>query len=525
MKFILKDFPKAREMVSKMSREELINQCVCPNFMPGNLAGQSEYGAIFIHAGEKEQLKNEIQSYKEKCDIPPLIAGDFESGPSGMMTDGVKFPSQMGMSQMNSPENSYKLGKLTAKEMLDTGYNWNFSPCVDIAAVSLNPIVLSRSYGETPEQVTKISKEYMKGMQSEGVAATGKHFPGDGYDYYDQHLTTTVNPLGMDEWRGLSGRCFKELIDEGVCSIMTGHISLPSYDNPDEETGLCPPATISRRLMTDLLRGELGFRGIIVSDAINMGGAVGFKNYYETCALFWENGGDILLFPKMDGFHEEIYQLMDKGVLSLETLRDRAYRVLCFKEQMGVLSGVGAGEKVQTAEFEKLLSAAVDSSITLVRDRAGLIPQEISRDTKVLHLIILNEAERHKKFTDSITAGLTKYSDFVTEASDPGPDRLFIDVKDGKYDLIICTIGNSLAYGTNVGHLHGPVARNMMGGWMRLGVPVIFIAPFEPFVHKEYAAAIGTIINTYGVTKITAQKVLDKIFEREPINTVLSAHS
>jgi beta-N-acetylhexosaminidase len=274
MKFTLKHSEKAEKLVSSMSVNQLIDQCVCPHFGVNTVATANEYGSIFIHAGEKAKLKEVIKNYKAKCKIPPLIAGDFESGPCGMLSDGIKFPSQMGVSQTNSTELIYEIGKLTAKEVLAVGYNWNFSRCVDISAISHNPIVLNRSYGETAEQVIKMATAYMNGMQDVGLITSAKHFPGDSYDVYDQHLTTTINSLSMAEWYEKSGKCFKALIDNGVKAIMPGHISLPAYDTPDEKLGICPPATLSYPLMTRLLKNELGFNGIIVSDAINMNGAV-----------------------------------------------------------------------------------------------------------------------------------------------------------------------------------------------------------------------------------------------------------
>ena len=370
-----------------------------------------------------------------------------------------------------------------------------------------------------------MASAYMHGMQDAGLIASAKHFPGDGYDYYDQHLTTTVNNLSMDEWHKKSGKCFKALIDEGVSAIMPGHISLPAYDTPDEKLGLCPPASLSYPLMTDLLKGELGFEGIIVSDAIGMNGAVGFMEYYEACAAFWENGGDVLLFVEMDHLHEELDKLIKNGKLKIQTLINRAYRVLCFKDQIGLFDQTSSVEAFDTKEQEALLEKTVKESITLVRDRENLIPRSIDKDTRILHVIIMNDSESHKSYTDELTNELKKLSDNVTEKTDPGPDVLFFDARDNKYDLIICSIGGALSYGLNVARLHGPIARNMMNGWTKLSTPVIFVSPLQPYIHKEYEPSIDTIINTYGITQCTAKEVAKKIIGKESINKNLYAHS
>jgi len=123
MKFILKDSKRAEELVSSMSINELIDQCICPSLGVKTIGDAREHGAIFMHVAEKAELKETIHKYKARCKIPPLVAGDFESGSRGMLADAIKFPSQMGVSQTNSPELAYEIGKQTAKEVLDVGYN------------------------------------------------------------------------------------------------------------------------------------------------------------------------------------------------------------------------------------------------------------------------------------------------------------------------------------------------------------------------------------------------------------------
>lgn len=512
MKFKIQNSSRARELVDKMNIRELINQCVCPNFQADQLP-EEEYGAIFVHAAEREKLRKNIPEYIQRCKIPPLIAGDFECGGGSMIKGAAKFPSVMACSQADSAEMAYEAGKFAAVEGLNAGYNWTFGPVVDLVYSSDNPIVTFRSAGNSPGQVVKIAGAYMEGVQSNGMLATLKHFPGDGLDVYDQHLTTTINSLNMESWYEQSGQCFKKLIDAGAMAVMPGHIALPAYDVPDENTGLYPPATLSHRLMTDLLKGELGFEGLIVSDAINMGGFANYMNYYEACACFWECGGDSLLFVNMDGFYEELEKLIENGRLRIETLKDRAYRILCVKEQIGLFGVQNKPGDIDISTQNKLCRKVVESGITLVRDRKGLIPFNIKKNTRVLHLIILNNSDDYKKYICELTGEIRRYTDFVDEVFDPGPNYLFDNVRTGKYDLIICTIGSNQGYGLNVARLHGPVARNMMYGWMKLGTPVIFVSPHDPYIHKEYAAATDTIINTYGLADCTAELVMKGIVE------------
>ena len=175
-----------------------------------------------------------------------------------------------------------------------------------------------------------------------------------------------------------------------------------------------------------------------------------------------------------------------------------------------------------------LQTRVIESCVSVVRDRRGIIPYDINRDTRVLHLVIMNNHEDYRGYINAFTKELKAYSDVVEEVCNPGPDWLFKSVRNGRYDLIICNIGNIQAYGTNVLRLHGPIARNMMYGWMRFGTPVIFVAPLEPFIHLEYYGAVDTIINTYGIndglSEIIPRIVLEGVFGKRELNRNIVTH-
>ncbi|BBI32796.1 glycoside hydrolase family 3 protein [Cohnella abietis] len=524
MKFIIKPSSRMREIAEHWDFRRLLNQVCCPtNVQAGTSA--SEFGAMFFFAGEEEPLSAEISSFRSTCEIPPFIVTDLENGPGEMIHGSQRFPQMMGFGQADSTELVYEIGKSTALLAGACGFNWNFSPVVDLAVHPDSPVVSGRSAGQRSEQVIKIAGAYMRGLQDTGMMATIKHFPGDGSDTYDQHLTTPVNPLSMEEWHDGPGRVFKELIEAGAMAVMPGHIALPAYDKPDER-GLYPPATVSRPLLQDLLRGELDFQGLIVSDAVNMGGLVGYMNYYDACAAALESGCDMLLFPHIDErFYVEMERRHAEGKLSRETLLDRASRVLSLKEQMGLMAGnLPEHTRPNRVEMAQLAERVTKESLTLVRDREGLVPFPLRRGMRVLHVVIMNKADQYRDLYARIHAELERYCDNVDQWVDPGPDKLFHAAISGTYDLILCSIGSRQDYGLNVARLHGEVARNMMGGWMRLGTPVIFVSHFHPFVHKEYEAPIDTLINTYGDIEFTARLLIDAIAGQFEIRRQLSAH-
>ncbi|MDI4649073.1 glycoside hydrolase family 3 protein [Cohnella hashimotonis] len=578
MKYRIIVTDRAKRIVEEMNFRRLLKQVCCPTLGHVGAERLEEFGAMFFHPMDRAELQEAIRRLKEVSEVPPFIVSDMECGPGNMIRGATKFTSMMGLSQANSEELAYEVGRIAAAEAGEIGFNWTFSPVADIASDADSPVVSTRSAGHKPEQVVKIAGGYMKGLQEHGMMATIKHFPGDGFSSWDQHLTTPNLPLDAASWRNGPGRVFRELIDQGAMAVMPGHIALPAFDEPDAR-GLYPPATVSRKLLIELLRQELGFEGLIVSDAINMGGVVGYMNYYDACAAALTNGCDMLLFPQMDErFYAEMERRHREGSLTLATLRDRASRIVSLKEQFGLFgassAGRGrergeqaiagrqpegqevpgqeiAGQKIAGQEIAASNSAArsagaeqegavpdkaaravavaeavSERSITIVRDREGLLPYRFTPATKVLHVVIVNNHDRYGELWERMKREIGKYAGTVDQWLDPGPDALFQVAADQAYDVMICSIGGRLSYGLNVVRLHDEVARNMMGGWTKLGTPVIFIAHFHPFVHKEYAASIDTIVNTYGDIDCTAEQLLKAIAGagERPINARLFAH-
>ncbi|HHW49085.1 MAG TPA: hypothetical protein GXX14_10805 [Clostridiaceae bacterium] len=524
MKFKIGYSEKAERIVKSLSVKELINQIICPLYK--DVPAVENCGGAYFAADTRENLRKKVDTFVESCSIPPFVVSDFECGAS-MILDSDHFPSMMGLSQCNSEELAYEAGRIAAEEGAELGFNWTLAPVADLAFNPDSPVVGLRSAGKYPEQAIKAIKAYMKGVQDFGMLATAKHFPGDGFSTYDQHLTTPENPLDMESWHKLSGYVFREMINEGVAAVMTGHISLPAYDEKDRKLGLFPPSTLSRRLIQDLLKTELGFEGLVISDAMIMGGCVGFMNCYEACARFLESGGDMLLFVTPDeNFYRQMEQLIENGKLKLETLRDRAYRILAVKDKMGLLDGTcKAGRSIaDTKRNSSIVKEVAERSITIVRDRENLLPFNVKRETRVLYLVIVNGYEVMKGVYDGFCEEIRKYSDHVDMLVDPGPFEIEKRIKSGDYDLVICSIGNYLDWAVNVVRLHGPVARNMACGWMKMGVPVIFISHFHPYVHKEYEAAIDTIINTYGHTTYTNEYLMKGICGLVPLQRKLHVH-
>lgn len=506
MKYKVKDFTDLREKVATMDVDALLYSVIIPDIHSGSTVDYRNVG-VFVHTVTAREAENFTSGAKVNADHEMVFVADLESGAGDAILGATKFPMMRAVGVANDETLAYRMGEICAVEGRAVGYSWTFAPCVDICTNHDNSIVSSRSVGEDTEQVIRIGGAYMRGLQEHGVVATLKHFPGDGPCRFDQHLTATENPLSMEQWYATFGRVYRELIDQGAKTIMPGHISLPAYDEIDPETGIYPPATLSKRLLTDLLKKELGFEGIIVSDATVMGGFCGYINYYEACARFLEAGGDCLLFVNdIERVVANLKKLIERGKLSVETLRDRAYRMLCFAREVHTEEYIN--RKISKEEARAISDEIVEKACKIIRNRKNLLPYKLTDKTKILHLVFSNNYP--PEYADDLTNELKKITEHVDVYIDAGPKKNLSLAEDGGYDLIICTVGVNTKPGWNTARLHGAVARNMMDGWSKIGPPAIFVNYGHPHWDEEYMAA-DTIINTHGYTEHTASVVVKRI--------------
>lgn len=513
MKYIIKHYVDIKDKVETMSTEELLNCVICPDYPLRKKVPARNTTALMFHPTDTDTARKASMQLNEGREDKALVVADLEYGAGKAVTGAVEFPSMRAVAETGDERLAYDMGRFTAAEARLAGYHWTFGPCVDILGNKRNPVVSIRTAGEDAETVICYGGAYMRGLQDGGMIATLKHFPGDGYCDNDQHITTPQNPLSKEEWDESFGRVYRTLIEDGVMAIMPGHISLPSCDVIDPETGLYPPATVSEKLLTDLLRKQLGFEGIIVSDAINMGGFCGYTEFYHACARFLEAGGDCLLFMHpSEEYYEEMKKEIRMGTLRLETLKKCAYRMLCFSKEYF--------EKNQDdIEFDSGKANAsceeiAKKCVKIVRDRKNLLPLNTNNVHKILHVILSNPG-----MTDAVigaatdlTCRLEQMGIEVSEQKDPGCDAIRKMAKSREYDLIICSVINEMSYGLNTVKLAGPVARNMMGGWMRFGTPTVFVSYYDPYFGDDFCASTDTLINAYGYCEYTNKYVVERMF-------------
>ena len=514
MKYTIKEYPHLKQKVEKMSTDELLKSVICPNISVGEDIPEIK-SAVFIHPANANEAAAAAKKINQNKEYPALIVSDMEFGAGNAIKGAVKFPSMRAAKESGDSALAYQMGVIAAKEAINAGYHWTFGPCVDIMMNKENPIVTTRTAGEDADSVIKYGGAYMEGLQDTGLIATLKHFPGDGCCCDDQHLTTTKNPLSKEEWDKTFGKVYKTLINKGAMAIMPGHISLPCYDEIDKNTGLYPPATVSKNLLTGLLKEKLGFEGLIISDAVEMSGFCGYMNLYKAAAAFLEAGGDCLLFMHpTDEYISAMKELIKNESLSVETLKNRAYRLLCFSTEYFEKHPIGEKMDFDREKAEAIAKEMSEKCVKITKNRANTLPYNLNKEVKIAHIVLHTPWATEAYEADRLTEKLLQKVKSVDVFTDPGPYKLRQIATSGDYDLIICSVIEERAYGTNIAKLCGPMARNMMGGWMRFQTPVIFVGYNNPYFADTYEACVDTMINTYGFTDYTANAVVSAITEK-----------
>jgi len=348
-----------------MSLEECVGQLLCPLDRKYKLEEWKgiirdvPLGCIFFGPMPSRDLRAAIEVVQAGLRIPVIVSSDLEHG-AGFFEGCENFPWLMACGAADDPALMRLMGQATAMEGRSLGIQWTFSPVVDLNYNFNNPVTNIRSFSDDPGRVIRLAKEFIQGMQENGLAATAKHFPGDGMDDRDQHRCTTVNSMKMKDWRATYGRVWKGMIDCGVMSIMSGHIALPDYEGLSDTASIAMPATLNPKLQIDLLRNELGFEGVIVSDALPMSGLTMRIRDTEAALAFIEAGGDVVLFANPYEDFRRILNAVRAGRLSEARLRESTRRVLVMKALVGLHRGYAGFLELSEKEKAKFQAASRD---------------------------------------------------------------------------------------------------------------------------------------------------------------------
>jgi beta-N-acetylhexosaminidase len=309
--------------------------------------------------------------------VPLMVGGDFERGAS-MRVDGTTvFPHAMAFGATGDPALSRYEGEVTAREARALGVQWVYYPVADVNNNPDNPIINIRSFGENPQDVAAHVKAFIEGAHADKrnlVLTTAKHFPGHGDTAVDTHVNLATIPADRDRLERLELVPFKAAIEAGVDSIMTAHIAVPALAPPDL------PATLSPAILTGLLRKELGFNGLVVTDALEMGGIAKGYSAGEASVRALEAGADTLLMPAdPDQAISAVMAAVASGRLTRQRIETSVLKILAAKEKVGLdrkrfVDVEAIGDVIDSPEANEKAQEIADHAVTLVRNGGNLIP-------------------------------------------------------------------------------------------------------------------------------------------------------
>jgi len=288
-------------------------------------------GLIFFQGGPLRQASQQ-NYYQALAKVPLLIGMDAEWGLGMRLDSTIQFPRQLMLAAISDRQLIYDMGKEIARQCKRMGIHINFAPVVDINSNPNNPVINDRSFGENKINVTQKSIAYMRGLQENGIIACAKHFPGHGDTENDSHKTLPVIRHNKARLDSLELYPFKKLIDKGIKSIMAAHLFIPAYDKTANTA-----SSLSKNVITDLLKNHLGYEGLVFTDALNMGGV---SNYFapgeiELKALL--AGNDILLFPQdVPTAISKIKEAIEQGLISLDKIDSTVRKILFAKYWAGL---------------------------------------------------------------------------------------------------------------------------------------------------------------------------------------------
>ena len=332
-------------------------------------------GGIIFFQGDPLTQAYQTNYYQQNSKVPLLIGIDGEWGPAMRLSNMERFPYQMTMGAMENDYALYQMGLSMGEQCKRLGVHINFAPVVDINTNENNPIIGFRSFGDKKEAVGHKAGMIMKGLQASGIMACAKHFPGHGDTEFDSHLGLPTLSHSKQRFNDVELAPFRKIIDEGVQSIMVAHLSIPSLEAKTKV-----PSSLSPKVVNTLLKEDMGFKGLVITDALNMGGVKKSyqPGYAELEAI--KAGNDILCFPEnVPKAINLIYQAILNNKLDSNIIREKARKVLYFKQQAGLDKQVYVETRNVVRDLEvlypkEMVEKVATATITIARDNNHLLP-------------------------------------------------------------------------------------------------------------------------------------------------------
>jgi beta-N-acetylhexosaminidase len=492
----------------KLVRETRVGGMVLVNWSNGRVTQKAQPYALGAFLNRMQKLSR----------VPLLVAGDFERGAS-MRVDGTTvFPQAMAFGAAGDPALARFEGQVTAREARAIGVQWLFFPVADVNNNPDNPIINIRSYGEDPKQVWALVAAFIEGTRADPhyrVLTTAKHFPGHGDTAVDTHLNLAVIEAPRERLESVELPPFRAAIQAGVDAVMTAHIAVPAL----APAGI--PATLSPAILTGLLRGEMGFKGIVVTDALEMGGIAQGYSSGEAAVLALEAGADALVMPPdPEAAVKAVLAAVQSGRLTRARIDESVARLLAAKERMGLdrratVDLEAIADQIDMPEDQERAQDIAGRAVTLVKNEGPLIPLRAPAKTCFLTLAESHYSSEGLEFAQEVRRREKNATVIQLDASLP-PASL-----DAAVEKTAACESVAVAAFASVAAFRGDVALGgdfprMLDALFATGKPVALIALGNPYLVRSFSKAAAFLL-TFSTVPPSETAAVQALFGEFPI--------
>jgi len=483
--------------------------------------------------------------------VPLLISADLEAGIGMRFEDTTYWPPAMAVAATGDPSLAEQEGRIAAREARAIGVNHILAPVVDVNVDPDNPVINTRSFGEDPHEVARFAAAFIRGVQSEGVLATAKHFPGHGDTHVDSHRSLPTLEVSRERLDATELVPFRAAIQAGVASVMTGHLAVPSIDptpapqrapgsqgneNPygaaDSEIPLASalPASLSAKAIGGVLRGDLGFDGLVITDAFDMGAVVEHFDPREAAVRAIEAGNDqVLKSADTDAAIAAVKEAVREGRLSEARIDTSVRRILAAKRRVHLQAGSQEEifATVDAQEHRAVAEEIARRAITRVREETGALP--LRKESRVLVVKVSDFAEQPAPLAALIPEIASRTStrpvSMLLDARSTMEDARLVAAAAGEADVVLFALAIRMRSGA--GHIAVPEAARRALELMPPNVTTIGVAFGSPYVLRDLPA-LRTYICAYGaqpLLQVAAVRALygeTKMEGRLPVTVVRS---
>jgi beta-N-acetylhexosaminidase len=483
------------------------------------LAAEERVGGFVVGlGGSAYDLAAKFNALQRAARIPLLIAADLESGPSMRVRGGTPFPGNMAVGATGREADAYAVGRVIALEGRAIGIHIVFAPVVDVNNNPANPIINTRSYGEDPALVGRLGSAFIRGLREHGMLATAKHFPGHGDTGTDSHVALPVIAVGRARLDSIELAPYRPAIAAGVDAVMTAHVAIPVLTGSP-----AMPATLSAMVLDTVLRGQLGFRGLVVTDALNMGAIVERYGAGNSAVMALQAGADILLMPSdVRAAMDAIEAAVLSGRIGMARLDSSVARVLAAKANAGLF-------RRRTVELEAINrvvavrahTALADSitrrSLVLVRDSQRLVPLR----TAGSRTVVITYADEGDTRTGTVflaqlrSWGVRASAQRLYPASGTASLDSVRSAARGGATVIFVAAPRPAAWRPDAVNIPDSVAQ-LINGLARGGVPVIAVSFGSPYIMGQMPA-VSSFLAAWAANELTERAAADALAGRQAI--------